>query len=309
MRHYIFLAAGLAIGAVGSMLFVQSMPPEEGSAEERVIKLEAELKKASNRAMALSGNTKSRRTESISDGTKAIAERIREGKPVTTNDVLRLMQPLIRDLSPLFERIRAKELQKESDTIAGEIARKYGLNESQQASLKKWLEQRAVDESKRYTDLLSSKGTTAEDLAKMMTDVRLEDGLEQFMATTLSPDKLAAFKANQMLEKVERVQAEADMKVQRLGTMVDLDENQRGQIFGLMARGSRDFDPAMRFEGLGTSITAFSSGSSKEEAILSILRPDQISKYHDEKAKRKADAEKYIGELGLSLPENFDPLE
>ncbi len=309
MRHYLFLAAGFAIGAVGSILFIQSMPPEEGSAEEKVIKLEAELKKASNHAMALSGNTKSRRTESISDGTKAIAESIREGKPVTPNDVLRLMQPLIRDLSPLFERMRAKELQKESDTIAGEIARKYGLNESQQVSLKKWLEQRAVDESKRYADLLSSKGTTAEDLAKMMTDVRLEDGLEQFMATTLSPDKLVAFKANQMLEKVQRVQAEADMKVQRLGTMVDLDENQRGQIFGLMARGSRDFDPAMRFEGLGTGATAFSSGKSREEAVLSILRPDQLSKYQDGKAKLRADAEKHIEGLGLSLPENFDPLE
>ncbi len=44
LRSVIFLAAGAAIGAAGAVLFIESMPPEKGSAEERLRKMEVELK-------------------------------------------------------------------------------------------------------------------------------------------------------------------------------------------------------------------------------------------------------------------------
>jgi hypothetical protein len=279
MRHILFLAAGLAVGIIGSILFLQSMPPEEGSAEEKVVQLEADLKKAENRIAALRGadpEGRRRPGRTLADGTRSIAENIRDGKAVTPDDIFRATQPLLRDLSPIFERMRTKELQKQTDTIAGELARKYALSQAQQESLKKWLDQRAIDESKRYAALLSQKGTKTEDLAKAMMNVRLEDGLENFMASTISGEKLAKFRADQMMQKVDSVQSEADMKVERLDRIVNLDETQRGQIFGLMARGARDFDPAMRFEGLGTETAALSTGKSKQDAITSILRPDQL---------------------------------
>ena len=55
MRPLIPLVIGLIVGVAGAILFLQSMPPKEGSAEERADKLEVELKRANNRVAALEG--------------------------------------------------------------------------------------------------------------------------------------------------------------------------------------------------------------------------------------------------------------
>jgi hypothetical protein len=114
-----------------------------------------------------------------------------------------------------------------------------------------------------------------------------------------------------MLEKVDRVQNEADGKLTRLDGIVQLDEAQKGQVFGVLARGSRDFDPAMRFEGLGTDTAPLTSGKSKQDAILGLLRPDQKQAYEADRAKRRDAAQKDAASMGLTLPptweaDNFD---
>ena len=315
MRPILPLVIGLAIGIAGAVLFLQSMPPKEGSAEERVDKLEVELKKANNRVAALEGadpHGRLRPGRTMKDGLRNIADDLRAGRPVTPDDIFHATQPLIRDLGPIFDRMRVRELQRQSDTKAGELARKYSLTAAQQESLKQWLDQKAVDDAKRYTDLVSQEGTKLEDLAKAASDVRVDDGLDKFMETTLSGDKLTKFKTDRMLEKVGRVQQEADMMVTRLDGIVELDDTQRGQVFGVMARGARDFDPAMQFEGLGTDTAALPSGKSKQDAIFSVLRPEQRQAYQAAQAKRREDARKEMEAIGLTLPDDskmFDPLD
>jgi hypothetical protein len=309
MRPLLTLFVGLAVGIAGAILFSQSMPPKQGSAEERVAKLEFELKRANNQVAALEGadpGGSKRPGRTLGDTARGIAENIRDGKPVTPDDVFRATQPLIRDLAPLFDRIRVRELQRQSDAKAGEIARKYSLNPAQQESLKKWLDQNAADEAKRYTDLISQDGTRLEDLAKASNDIRVNDGLDNYMESTLQGEKLAEFKSTRMLEKVENVQREADMKVTRLDDIVGLDDTQRGQVFGVMARGAQDFDPAMQFEGLGTDTGALSSGKSKQEAILAVLRPEQRQAYEEERARKRIEAQKDMEAIGLTLPADFD---
>jgi DNA-binding PadR family transcriptional regulator len=315
MRPIVPLVIGLAIGIAGAVLFLQSMPPEKGSAEERAVKLEAKLKKANNKLIAYEaadpyGRHKPGRT--LKDGARNIFEDLKAGRPVTPDDIFRATQPLIRDLSPLFERMRAKELQRQTDAKAGELARKYSLTEAQQESLKKWLEQSAADEAKQYTDLISQEGTTLEDMAKAAYQFRPDNGLDKFMESTLTGEKLAAYKSERMLEKVDSVQREADMKVERLDAIVNLDENQRGQVFGVMARGARDFDPAMQFEGLGTDTAPLPAGKSKQEAIMAVLTPAQKETFQAEKTKRLDAARKEMEVIGLTLPEDggsFDPLD
>ena len=314
-RPYITLVVGLLVGVAGAVLFLQSMPPKEGSVEERADKLEAELKRAENRVAALEGtdpNGRRRPGRTLKDGMRSIAEDLRTGKPVTPDDVFRATQPFIRDFSPLFDRMRVRELQRQSDTKAGELARKYSLNLAQQEALKVWLDQKAVDDAKRYTDMVSQEGTKLEDLAKASANVRVDDGLETLMETTLSGDKLTAFKSDRMLEKVSSVQQEADMKVTRLDGIVGLDETQRGQVFGVMARSALDFDPAMQFEGLGTDTAALPAGESQQAAIFAVLRPEQRQAYQEAQAKRREDARKEMEGIGLTLPEDskmFDLLD
>ena len=55
------------------------------------------------------------------DGARGIAENLRDGKPVTPDDIFRAFQPFMRDVSPIFERMRAKEQQRQVDTKVGEL--------------------------------------------------------------------------------------------------------------------------------------------------------------------------------------------
>ncbi len=274
--------------------------------------MEAELKKANNRVSALEANDphgRLRPGRTMKDGLRNIADDFRNGRPVTPDDIFRATQPLIRDLAPFFDRMRAKELQRQTDAKAGELARKYSLTPTQQESLKKWLDQNAEEEARRYTALISQEGTTMEDLARASNDIRLDEGLDQFMQNTLSGEKLAAFKSNQMLERVGRVQQEADMKVTRLDGIVGLDDTQRGQVFGMMARGARDFDPAMQFEGMGTETSALPPGKSRQDAVLSVLRPEQLKAYEVERVKRREEAQKEMQSMGLTLPDDWNALD
>lgn len=303
MRPILPLIIGLAVGICGTVLFLQSQPPKNGSAEERVVKLEAELKTAKNRVIALEGadpHGRRRPGRTLADGARSIAEDLRDGKPVTPDDLFHATQPLIRDFSPLFERMRAREQQRRVDSMAGELARKYSLTSAQEDSLKKWLDQKATDDSKRYTDLLSQDSAKLADIGKAGYEFKLDSGLDQYMKNTLTGDKLAAFQADRMQEKVDRVQQEADMKVTRLDGIVGLDESQRGQMFGIMARGSQDFDPAMHFEGLGDDAGAV-SGKSGQDAILSVLTPAQRDAYQADRKQKQDSARKEMESMSLSL--------
>ena len=109
-----------------------------------------------------------------------------------------------------------------------------------------------------------------------------------------------------MLDRVVRVQEEADRNVTRLDRIVQLDEAQKDQVFALMARGSEDFVPGMQFDGLGDGAEGLSPGTSREDAIYQVLNAEQRVLFEEHQANRKAEAEAEMAELGLALPKNWD---
>jgi hypothetical protein len=312
IRSWLPLALGLVIGGLGGALFHQSMPGAEGSPEQRAAQLEVDLKRAQNRIAALEaadprGRRKPGRT--FADGARNIADDIREGRPVTPDDLLRASQPLLHDLSPLFDRMRVRAERQMIESMTGELARKYDLTDDQRALLKSWFEQKSEANAKRWSDLVAADGTTIEDLMISARDARPDEGIDEFMPRLLTGDKLASFQAERMTERAERVQNEADGKTQRLDHIVGLDEAQRDQVFGIMARGSRDYDPAMMLEDATGGTIAASPAGSGRDAVLSVLRPDQRAAYEAERQRRRQEAAKDLEAIGLSLPENWNLLD
>jgi hypothetical protein len=319
LRSLIPLAIGLAVGGVGAVLFQQSMPGSEGSPEERANKLEIELKRSQNRVAALEAAQSQTHEprgvmqrinshdvkQTLSDGARRIAEDLREGRPVSPDDIFRASQPLMRDLAPLFDRMRVKQQQRLADSKAGELARKYNLNPAQQELLKQWFEKKSEEGAKQWTEMLAQDGTRLEDVMRAASDVRPDEGLESFMPTILSADKLAAFNAERMAQRAQRVQQEADMKVERLDAIVGLDESQRDQVFGIIARNSKEYDPTMMLEGSRGQIPANPTGD-RQQAMLSVLRPDQRATYEAERQRRRAEAAKDMEAIGLTLPATWE---
>lgn len=289
-------------------MFLQSMPGSEGSPEERASKLEVELKSARNRIAALEAadpHGRRRPGRTLADRARGIVEDIHDGKPVSPDDIFRLAQPLMRDLAPLFDRMRIRQQTAVIESRVGELARKYDLSPAQQAALKQWFEGKSEEHSRQYNDLVQKDGTRLQDLMKASMDVRPDDGLDEFMAGTLSGEKLAAFQTERMAERAERVQQEADRKVQRLDEIVTLDDGQRDQVFGIMARNSKDFDPAMGLEGAGGTIGG-TTGANPRDAVLSVLRPDQREAYEAGRRQRLDEARKDMESVGLTLPPDWE---
>jgi hypothetical protein len=320
IRSLIPLVIGLAVGAVGAILFRQSMPGAEGSAEERANQLEVELKRAQNRIAALEAANSTDRSSggvlqriagsrdpkrTLTDGAREIAEAIREGRPVSPEDIFRASQPLMQTLAPLFDRMRVREQQKLIDSMTGELARKYDLGPQQQQWLKQWFEKKSNDEAKAWSDMIAREGTTLEDVMKASRDVRPDAGLDSFMPTILHGEKLEQFRTERLAERAQRVESQADMRVQRLDSIVQLDEAQRDQVFGIMARSSKDYDPQMVLEGVSGPISAAPTGN-PQEAMLAVLRPEQRAAYEAEQKRRREEAAKDLEAIGLTLPPGWD---
>ena len=311
MRSLLPLLIGLCVGIAGATLFVRSLPPKPGSAEERAERLEVELRRVQNRLAAIEaadpGRSARRHGRTLADGARSIAEDIRDGRPVDLDDVFRAAKPLLKDFGPIFGRIRERDQKRHFDTLIGEFTRKYNLDETQQKKLKQWLEAKARKDAVEFGALLAKDSTTFEDMIRASRNFRPDDELDAFMEKSLGGEALAQFKSDRMAERVERVQHEADRKVHRLDEIVGLDEPQKDRIFSIMARGSRDFDPAMRFDGLSEEATPLTPGQSRETAIFAELRPEQREAYENHRRERRAEAEEELGVIGLKLPGELGP--
>jgi hypothetical protein len=307
MKHFAGLLIGLLVGIVGAILYTQSLPPEEGSLQEQAEQLGAALKKAESRIAALEGEGKTGRPgRTMRDSLRSIAEDIRAGRDVDLDRVFDAAKPWMRDLAPIFDRIRVRDQKRAFDTRIGQLSREYNLTEQKQVELAKWFEQRADDNAKRFNEVVNSDHTGLEDLIRASREMEEKADIDGFMESTLVGDDLARYQSDRLLQRVEAVQAEADRKVQRLHNLVQLDEDQKDQVFGLMARGSKEFDPSMQFEGLEGDTTRLVPGQDREAAIAAVLRPEQAQILANHQAQRRYRAEEDLRQLGLSLPPDWD---
>lgn len=304
------LAIGLLVGAVGAVMFRDSLVGAEGSPEEQVAQLQVELKKANRRIATLEADPRNRDRSgrTLTDGARSIGEALREGREVTPDDVFQATQPLLRDLSPLMSRMRVLQEKSMIEHMSGEYARKYDLTPQQQAALQEWFELKSEENAERWSELISAEGTTLQDMMRESQDVRMDDGLDQFMGNMLSGEARTQFETDRMAERAERVQEYADRRTQRLNQIVELDPVQTDQVFAIMAKSSNDYNPSMVFDG-GQGAFDQAPVGNPTEAMLSVLRPDQRKAYEDERARRRAEAEQEMARIGLSLPKDWDPLE
>jgi hypothetical protein len=171
MRQYLGLAIGLIVGGIGAFMFSQSLPPEEGSTEERLEKTAHELDKAQLEIAALRAEGKTGRPgRTTADGMRSIAEDIKAGRLVDVDDVFKTAKPWMRNLAPVFDRMRVRDQKKYFDTIAGEWAREYGLNRSEQNALEDWLGARAEENSAAFSAVIDDDSSGLEDMIRATRD-------------------------------------------------------------------------------------------------------------------------------------------
>lgn len=310
MKQALGLVIGLLIGAVGAVLFSGSLTPEEGSPEERLELAQQELRKSEREIRKYQeryGDLRGPR--SVKDGVRGIMQDIKDGRDVSIDDVYKTMQPWLQDMSPLFDRMREINEEDWADELSGQWGREYNLNASQRGQLKAWFEERSRERGEELKAVIASNDSGFVDFIKVTEyDWRDSADVQPIMEGFLQGEDLERFKAERLQERVDSVQGVANRNLNRLTNIVELDEGQQDEVFGILARGSDDYQVGMDFDGMGSD-TAQLDRRARDEAIRSVLRPEQRQRFDIHQAERKEDAEEDLRRMGLTLPDDWDLLE
>jgi len=304
IKQALGLIIGLIVGVVGGVLYSKSLPPEEGSLEDEYELVVNRLASAERRLMAFSRYEKSDAGRTR-DALRDLAQDFKDGKDVSPDDVFATMKPWLREMAPIFERIREVNAEDWANTRTSEWARLYNLDQGERQQLEQWFQLRGEERAKDLTEVVESGDSGFVDFIKATEyDWRDAEGVEPVIEEMLEGDDLAKFREDRLNERAASVQNEADRNLSRLDDVVGLDDNQHRELFGVLSRSAQDYRPEV-----GASGEAGLDLAGRDAAINGVLRPDQLEVLNEHRSNRRAEAEKEMGRLGMTLPENWDALE
>ena len=309
MKQAIGLIVGVAIGVAGGVMFSKSLAPEQGSVEETLEIRTRELAQANGRIRALIDDGARDRKRTVKDGMRDVMGRIRRGEEVSFDDIWLTMRPWMRDMEPLFERMRQLNEDEFADRMVGEWAGDYSLSASEKERLRDWFKERSRKRAEAFSEVVRSNESGFVDFVQATEyDWRDAEGAEDLMEEMLDGDELREFKDKRLSKRYESVQDESYRNLNRLDEIVGLDPDQHGKAFGLMMRSSEDYQEGMEFEGMDLGQGKLDRDG-RWEAIDQILRADQREQLDAYREEKKADAEREMAKVGLSLPKNWELLE
>lgn len=304
IKQALGLIIGLIVGVVGGVLYSNSLPPEEGSLEDEYELAVTKLAGAERRLQAYSRYEKSDAGRTR-DALRDLAQDFKDGKEVSPDDVFATMKPWLREMAPIFERIREVNAEDWANTRTSEWARIYSLSQSERERLEKWFQERGEERAKDLTEVVQSQDSGFVDFIKATEyDWRDASGVEPVIEEMLEGEELAKFREDRLAERAESVQNEADRNLSRLDDVVGLDDDQHRELFGVLSRSARDYRPEV-----GASGEEALDLAGRDSAINEVLRPDQLEVLNEHRTNRRAEAEKGLRRLGMKLPENWDALE
>jgi hypothetical protein len=307
MRTLLPLLAGLVIGALGVWLGRDSVLPPKKSPEARALELQAQLTEMRLRLAKIDPTQAREREDSGSTlglGIRAALADVKAGRPVDLNGLYQAIKPLMRDLSPLFDKIRLANEKRHFEWLAGSMTREYGLNESQSQALKTFLFERGEANAKAFNELAFSGKATLNDMIQATRQQPYDSQTDSFMETLLQEPRRSAYRKAKLIERAERVQSDADAKVARLDNIVQLDESQKDRVFSIAARSSSAYSPDMRLEGVEEGEPF--RGGDRNQAINAVLRPEQQTRFDQWRESRVYEARNEFEQVGLQLPVGWE---
>lgn len=306
----IALLTGLLIGGTAVLLFNASLPPAEGSAEEKAAQLESRLTQAQSRIAKLEAQLPAKGVDlaATARGTMAdIVADIRAGRPVDIERLYQRIKPALREIAPVFDLLRRREMKKEHARIAAHMGEAYHLNEAQQKALQQWLDERALQDAERFHQIAYGENSRLEDIIKAAKYQRPKKNLDDFMESTLTGTERQRYITDRNTERANTIENDANNRLQRLHQAVPLDEAQQDQVFAIMARSSPDFDPNTRLDiPLGNDMRSIRPGADREAAIRGVMRPEQLRQYEAYRQRQRETAMREAAEMGLQLPADWD---
>lgn len=291
------LLAGSAIG-YGAFTYFKDTPPAapavlpappaaaaaRNAESERIARLEKEI-----------ADLKSRQEAAAPPATE---EKPADGQP-DLKKILKDATPLIQSLSSAFEPQRKEMVARFIDDQVKRATELAGLSPDQAAALKTHLETLDKENQDKMKGMMS-KEMNMEELMAMGRNGggNPQKAIDDWAAASLTGEQAQTYKTKRLTEKTEQITKSANSKVESLGRDLGLDETQKDKVFNILVQTDRNYDPSMALEGVNAT-AGVSEGQSRDEAIASVLTPEQKAKYDAKQAAGNNRRERFRQMLGV----------
>ena len=192
--------------------------------------------------------------------------------------------PQARSLMKQFSAAMTKGADRWIEGAVNEYGEKLNLTEAQSASIKGRMASLMEDSSEKFQSELDDESRSMQEIMESQGDFwrNNEDEIEGILKEELSSEQFEQFERLQLEEDTENIQRRANWELGAIDRELDLSEAQEDQVFGILVRQSDDYDESMAIEGIETDLpaAALAEEVSKEDAIRSVLTPEQTETYN-----------------------------
>ena len=192
--------------------------------------------------------------------------------------------PQARSLMKQFSQAMTKGADRWIEGAVNEYGEKLNLTEAQTVSIKGRMASLMEDSSKQFQSELDDESRSMQEIMESQGDFwrNNEDQIEGILKEELSAEQFEQFERLQLEEDTENIQRRANWELGAIDRALDLTEAQEDQVFGILVRQSDDYDESMAIEGIETDLpaAALAEDVSKEDAIRSVLTPEQTETYN-----------------------------
>ena len=219
-------------------------------------------------------------------------ERAADPQAAMAKDMQGLLQdsrPLLNRLAPMFRQGMMRGIDRQVEELAAEL----GLNDAQKEQLRAKLTALGDEEMKKFNDRLADPTMTPEKLFQEGGRGPFSpDGMNAMLKETLTPEQYEKYDKKQTAERVERLERQANWQTDRLGRRLNLSEEQKDQVFGIMVKSS---DPNLEVQtGTGAEAPA-AADADRDAAIKAVLTPEQRAIYEQDAARDQERRDRWRG--------------
>lgn len=206
-------------------------------------------------------------------------------------------KPLLKRLTAGFEPQRQEMVERLAEQQIKRMMALANLNPEQQAALKQHLLDFSEKEKGKWQAMLDGKGDM-EDMMKMGRGAaNSQKMLDEWAKANLEGEQAKSYETGRLGEKAKSITDNANAQIDRMNKSLGLDETQKDEMFQILVRSDKDFDPSMQLEGV-TGGSGVPNPLSRDEAIAAILNPEQKEKYQSQQQERAKRFEGFRRALG-----------
>ncbi len=293
------LLAGIALGAAVVLLWHQSADARTRAAlkqdgDAKVAQLQRELASARSEVTAWQQRL---------EATGA------EDAPARENvlDIQRILndaRPLMKTLALMFGERRKEMTDRMIRGMASKLAEQMGLTEAQTEAMIAHFTALDAANFEKVKAMLDRKLTIL-DVFNVMNESNPQKTMDAYVQQAMTPEQKAAWENRKLETKAEQLERTTNWKLDRMSGALKLDEAQKDQVFSILVKTNPDYDPSLGIEGLTGTTPDTTIPLKEEDAIASVLRPEQMQDWSAYQKKQAAEKSRLTDAFGGLDPTSF----